>query len=136
LHPELSILTTVPPQLAWYMHINKKKCPSWTNFIGPNLLLSEMIRPCKCFPRVSNMQILKYNWLNGLWNFIYIHCNVYNLRDTEVVVSYNISSIKENRCLSHHLNTGSRYIVVRNTIVRNDMETPVNYESKYNDLRH
>ena len=59
-------------------HINKKKCPSWTNFIGPNLLLSEMIRPCKCFPRVCNMQILKYNWLNGLtinndpiWNFIH-----------------------------------------------------------------
>ena len=49
---------------------------------------------------LSEMPILTYNRANIVIiknAVIYIRRNIFNLRDTEVVTLYNISSIKDNR---------------------------------------
>ena len=52
--------------------------------------VSEMIRSCTCFPRVSKMSTLRYNWANSVivknaMTMSIIH-NIFNFRDTEVVI--------------------------------------------------
>jgi len=61
--------------------------------------ISEMMRSRKCFPHVSKTPTLTYNRENSviiknpiILNIIH---NVFNLRDAEVVIMYNIGSIEK-----------------------------------------
>ena len=85
--------------LVWNRHFNKE-LRGKTSFMGSQTPLSEMMGSRKCFLHVSKTPTLTHNRANIviikntiILNIIY---NVFNLRDTEVVIMYNTGSIKKN----------------------------------------
>jgi len=70
------------------MYVNKNvKLDIWVQYPPP---LSEVMPSCKCFPHVSKMPTLTFYHVNTVStrNFIILYAidNIFNLRDTEVVI--------------------------------------------------
>ena len=75
--------------LACYMHLNKNGGDKPV-FWAQTSHITAMMRSCKCFPHVSIMPTLTYNWVNSAIIKKYLILNIihstFNLRETEVVI--------------------------------------------------